>query len=115
MFVYAVAFAHAVVFALHVLLPVFTYFLVLTHAVASVIFAFTVLLAAHVAVALVTVILGSTVSNLYVPFRVFVFHAASHAHKYNVCVHSLGHVIVHQLLNDVQPFTQSELSHLYFE
>ena len=114
LFVYAVAFAHVVVLASHVLLAVFTYFLVLTHAVASVIFAFTVLLAAHAVAALVTVITGFTVSNLYVQFHVFVFHAASHAHKYNVCVHSLGQLIVHQLLNDVQPFTQSELSHLYF-
>ena len=84
LFVYAVALLHVVVFASHVLLLVFTYFLVLTHAVASVIFAFTVLLAAHVVPALVTVITGFTVSNLYVPFHVFVFHAASHTHKYNV-------------------------------
>ena len=27
---------------------------------------------------------GPVVSNLYVPFHVFVFHAASHTHKYNV-------------------------------
>ena len=113
LFVYAVAFAHVVVLASHVLLAVFTYFLVLTHAVASVIFAFTVLLAAHDAVALVTVITGSALSNLYVPFHVAVFHALSFAHKYNVCVHSVLHVITVPLLKLV-PFVQLESSHLYF-
>ena len=53
-----------VVFALHVLLLVFTYCLVLTHADASVIFAFTVLLAAHVVLASVTVITGFVLSIL---------------------------------------------------
>ena len=51
-----------VVLASHVALPVFTYCLVLTHADASVITAFTVLLAAHVVVALVTVITGFVLS-----------------------------------------------------
>ena len=87
MFVYAVAFAHAVVFALHVLLPVFTYFLVLTHAVASVIFAFTTLLVAQLLFGFVTLILGATVSNLYIHVQYPVFHALSSAHKLKYHVH----------------------------
>lgn len=62
LFVYVVQLL--VVLALHVLLLVFTYCLVLTHASASVIFAFTVLLAAHELFGFVTLILGFVLSIL---------------------------------------------------
>lgn len=43
--------------------------------------------------------IGFVKSTLYTPFRVAVFHALSHAHRYNVCHHAAG-VIVFPSAND---------------
>jgi hypothetical protein len=62
----------------------------------------------------VIAVTGIVVSNLYVPFHVFVFHARSVEHIYNILSHTICHVVA-QFVNIVHHPKQSLLFHLYLD